>query len=143
MAVTLLAACAPSRDEVSRQVGETVRAQLPGLLGVPALPPSVTDLECRWIDDQCTANVYRVQCALALDPADFGQLFDAHALLDDPHDQPSGPVTEYVDRLTGPDFEVDGLYGGTSTGAGIVLYTNRERNRALVHIIDTLDVDCD
>jgi hypothetical protein len=130
-------------NQVNERVGDEVRAQLPQLLGVDALPASIRELQCKGIDAQCTGNAYRAQCAFALDPADFEQLFDPDVLLDDPYDEPGGAVHEYVDRFIGPDLEVNQVFGGTQAEAGVVLYVNRERSRVLVHAVQMMDIDCD
>ena len=142
-AAVLLAGCAPGIAEVNERVGREIRPMLPRLLGVDALPTSVGELQCKGMNEQCTENVYRSQCAFALDSADFDRLFDRDVLLDDPYDEPGGYLGPYVEHFIGPDFEVDQVFGGTPAKAGVVLYTNRERNRVLVHVVNELHVDCD
>ncbi|HET9474952.1 MAG TPA: hypothetical protein VFO82_13725 [Steroidobacteraceae bacterium] len=142
-AAALLAACAPTMDEVNERVGREVRPTLPQLLGVDVLPASISELQCKGMNQQCTENVYRSQCAFALDPADFDKLFDRNVLLDDPHDEPGGYLGPYVEHFIGPDFEVDQVFGGTPATSGVVLYTNHERTRVLVHVVNELDFDCD
>ena len=139
----LLTGCAPNLEEVNEQVGREIRPRLPRLLGVDALPASVGDLQCKGIILQCTEDVFTSQCSFTLEPAEFDRLMDPNVLLDDPRDEPGGYLGEYVEHFIGPDFEVDQVFGGTPGESGVVLYTNRERNRVLMHIVNRLDIDCD